>query len=411
MFGRRKPRRGTTTAMKPLALLRSATLRLQDEDFAATLPQAPAKPRKSIEGRLVSWAGNVATRLPSRFGAFEVHAVRDPDGDGTGVVFVRERFARKTLEELAEETRSLRPRMGEAPYLPHLHVAVVVYFEAVELRVDVPARAWVDLENLRARIADPSALLELTSALELLPEAFEIATPGIESIPAFRATADELRERCDKARGDQTSLRVRWRIPKAVVVGFPEDLGDALEDALYAISSVMKLIAWAEDNDVLGLVTRWEARRERRFREPEHEAPVPSERPVRRPRNDEAKQRSARRESREAGSPLTPSIPPSPEPASPRALPPRLERKIPRRAPRVFDVDPNGTIEKGTRVQVLSGPFAGRVGQVVELSATGAKVTMGLLVTRVAIGELVACGPKGSKRSPLPSSHRKLTPR
>jgi len=109
--------------MNPRALPRSASLRLADDDFAATLPQAPTKARRSLEGRLFSWAAEAAAHLSERFGPLEVHAVRDPDGDGSGVVFVRERFARTTVEELAEDTRSLRPRMGEAPYLPHLHVA------------------------------------------------------------------------------------------------------------------------------------------------------------------------------------------------------------------------------------------------------------------------------------------------
>jgi hypothetical protein len=397
--------------MKPYALLRSASLRLLDEDFAATLPQAPTKPRKAVEGRLFSWAADVVTRLSDRFGALEVHAVRDPDGDGSGVVFVRERMARKRLEDLAEDERSLRPRMGEAPYLPHLHVALVVYFEAVELRIDLPARAWVDAENLRARVADPTSLLELTSALEVLPESFEIAcVPGERALPAHLATPDELREFCERARTDPSSFRVRWRIPKSVVLGFTEDLGDALEDALYALSAVTKLVAWAEDNDVLGLVTRREARRERE-RDPEDDrAAVPSERPARRPvRDDEPRAKRTFREPRT-------EVPPEPKATEnerpSRSVPVRLERKILRRAPRLFDVDPQAPVEKGARVQVLAGPFAGRVGEVVELFATQeAKVALGLLVTRVPVADLVACAPKGSGRSPLPSSHRKLPTR
>ncbi len=407
--------------MKPFALLRSASLRLQDEDFAATLPQAPAKPRKSIEGRLFSWAAHVSTRLPSAFGALEVHAVRDPEGDGSGVVFVRERFERKAMEELADDTRSLRPRMGEAPYLPHLHVAIVVYFEAVELSVEVPSRAWVDLENLRARLANPAALLELTSSLELLPEAFELVCPGGAPVLANRATADELRALCEKARADQTALRILWRIPKATVVAFPEDLGDALEDALHAISTVTKLVAWAQDNDLLGLAMRFEAQQMRKLRDgTEHDTSVPSERPTRRATRehdpwksltrDEARDLRAERERdpQSFAGRSADKVAPEPEPAR-RPLPPRLERKILRRAPRLFDVDPHAAIEKGSRVQVLAGPFSGRVGQVVEMFASGeAKVSMGLLVTRVSRADLVACAPKGARRTALPSSHRKL---
>ncbi|MFO0643295.1 MAG: hypothetical protein U0183_28980 [Polyangiaceae bacterium] len=394
--------------MKSPAVPRSAPLRLSDEDFVATLPQSPARARKSIEGRLFSWGAQVASRLSERIGAVEVHAVRDPEGDGSGVVFVRERFARKTLEELAEGTRTLRPRMGEAPYLPHLHVALVVYFEAIELRVEVFARAWVDLENLRARLADPTALLELTSALELLPEAFEISAPGMPAVPAHRATAEDLRAVCERARVEQSAFRIRFRIAKADVVSFKDDIGEALEDAVTAISSVGKLVAWADDNDVLGLLARFEARRERHAKdEPEDDtSPVPSERPARRPpRDDEPRTRRER-----------PSLVPKASAAEPErvysAPPARIERRIPRRPPRMLDTDPTAPVERGARVHVLSGPFSGREGHVVDLSATGeAKVSMGLLVTRVPVSELVVCAPKGKRRTTLPSSHRKLGPR
>jgi hypothetical protein len=395
--------------MNPRALPRSASLRLADDDFAATLPQAPTKARRSLEGRLFSWAAEAAAHLSERFGPLEVHAVRDPDGDGSGVVFVRERFARTTVEELAEDTRSLRPRMGEAPYLPHLHVALLVYLEAVELRIDLPARAWVDAENLRARLADPGGLLELMSALESLPEVFELlcfpsgpAAGG--ALCAQRATADDLRELSERARAEQSSLRVRWRIPKRVVLSFPADLGDALEDALFALSSVTKLVAWAEDNDVLGLVTRWEARRERRLELPD-EGGVPSERTVRRPprEDDEPRPKRSYREPPAPGSIAAPALEPE------RLLLPPLARKILRRAraPRLFDVDPAAPVERGTGVKVLAGPFAGRIGAVLELIGSHeAKVSLGLLVARVPVADLVACAPK-TGRTRLPSSHRK----
>ena len=399
-------------AMNPRALPRRASLRLTDDDFGATLPQAPTKARRSLEGRLFSWAAEAAAHLSERFGPLEVHAVRDPDGDGSGVVFVREGFARTTVEELAEDTRSLRTRMGEAPYLPHLHVALLVYLEAVELRIDLPARAWVDAENLRARLADPGGLLELLSSLESLPEVFELLCfpPGPSAAGALcaqRATADDLRALSERARAEPSSLRVRWRIPKRIVLSFPADLGDALEDALFALSSVTKLVAWAEDNDVLGLVTRWEARRERRLELPD-EGGVPSERTARRPprEDDEPRPKRSYREppSRRYGSVAAP-------PLEPERLPPLapLARKIPRRAraPRLFDVDPAVPVERGTGVKVLAGPFAGRIGAVLELLGSDeAKVSLGLLVARVPIADLVACAPK-SGRTRLPSSHRK----
>ncbi len=405
--------------MDPNSFPPSAALRLTREDFAATRPDAPARQRKAVESRLFTWAGEVTYRLAARFGAFEVHAVRDPDGEGSGVVFVRALFARKALEELAEESRPLRPRMGEAPYLPHLHVALVVYEEALELRVDVPARAWADIENLRARLADPGALLELISSLELLPEAFELAeVPGPPPCPAHLVSGDELRARVESARANQASLRILWRIPREVVLGFTEDLGEALEDALFALLSAAKLIAWADDNDALGLRARAEGRRQRPvFRDEFRDEggagrafAVPSERAPRRPPRDEEELRPRRaRDQEEAASEAAPSVPPGELKArSLRPVPARLARKILRRASRAFDVDPSQPVEKGTHVQVLAGPFAGRAGIVFELDGKGeARVMLGLLTTRVAVRFLVPCSPRGAGRPQLSSSHRK----
>ena len=63
---------------------------------------------------------------------------------------------------------------------------------------------------------------------------------------------------------------------------------------------------------------------------------------------------------------------------------------------------------KGSRVQVLSGPFVGREGTVQELDGKGfAKVLLGLLATRVRLTDLVAAG--GKKARALSTSHRKPT--
>jgi ribosomal protein L24 len=58
-------------------------------------------------------------------------------------------------------------------------------------------------------------------------------------------------------------------------------------------------------------------------------------------------------------------------------------------------------------VQVLSGPFRGKVGVVQELDGRGAaRVILGLLATRVDVKELIAAA-EGKDRPALASSHRK----
>jgi ribosomal protein L24 len=64
-------------------------------------------------------------------------------------------------------------------------------------------------------------------------------------------------------------------------------------------------------------------------------------------------------------------------------------------------------IEKGTRVQVLTGPFRGKLGVVQEIEPGGvARVMLGLLATHVDTKDLIAAA-EGKDRPALASSHRK----
>jgi hypothetical protein len=71
----------------------------------------------------------------------------------------------------------------------------------------------------------------------------------------------------------------------------------------------------------------------------------------------------------------------------------------------VANVDTRATVERGSRVQVLDGPFVGKVGVVQELDGKGgARVMLGLLAAHLDVKDLaVASG----KRPVLGSSHRR----
>ncbi|MGH7298149.1 MAG: KOW motif-containing protein, partial [Polyangiaceae bacterium] len=73
-------------------------------------------------------------------------------------------------------------------------------------------------------------------------------------------------------------------------------------------------------------------------------------------------------------------------------------------------VDPSAPVDKGVRVRVLEGPFAGKVGAVQDLDGKGgARVLLGLLAVRLDVKDLVACA-EGRARPLLSSSHRKPMP-
>ena len=64
-------------------------------------------------------------------------------------------------------------------------------------------------------------------------------------------------------------------------------------------------------------------------------------------------------------------------------------------------------MDKGAKVRVNSGPFAGKVGVVGELDGRGgARVLLGLLSTRLAVADLSVLA-EARDRPPMHSSHRR----
>jgi transcription antitermination factor NusG len=71
----------------------------------------------------------------------------------------------------------------------------------------------------------------------------------------------------------------------------------------------------------------------------------------------------------------------------------------------VSSVDPSAPIERGTKIEVLCGPFEGKLGVVQELDGKGsARVLLGLLAMRLLVKDLAA---SVDGRPLLSSSHRK----
>jgi hypothetical protein len=72
-----------------------------------------------------------------------------------------------------------------------------------------------------------------------------------------------------------------------------------------------------------------------------------------------------------------------------------------------------GNLERGARVNVTSGPFAGKTGIVQDLvGRRSARVMLGLLPVQIDLDDLTpsAAGPGGRGRPRLSSSHRKPVP-
>jgi hypothetical protein len=349
------------------------------------------------------------------------------------VVFVRDAYARSFVPRTEPELDPLRSHAYLALTIDSVHVAV---------SLELCPEAEADVKNTRARIADPTALLELTSLLQSMPDEFAIGVIGVPSFPrAQEASADDIRALLDDSQRNRRPLWMGWSVKREVALVHAEDIDELLADSLVALAHVYKLVAWAPDNDLIAATRRgaWRARRasrleERRERGREErrkrrkgvrKGPVRKE-GSRREREDARRilsvaERETGPQSRvEENRPVDGGERPKAEPALVRLALERSGREregltrrpiLPtslraRGAPAGNDIDPSLPVEKGAKVRVLAGPFANRLGIVQEIDPRNrARVRLGLLVATIDMKDLAASS-EGS-RPMLASSHRR----
>ena len=335
---------------------------------------------------------------------------------------------RVVLAEAPDGTSPASPGRGQhqdgtSPVSPgrgRVSIALSIDDDFVEVAAHLPAG---EAPGVRERIADPLRALELTTALEALPEQFTLGVAGEVSsmeglsrqppptegsgLPeegASRFTLDRLRALLLRTERTQRPLWLGWRIPRDLAVEHAALLDEQLEDAAVALGAVFPLLLGPTTGPDLGPphVSPLSQRHDRRHASPvDDDPPGAKRRPRGRDRDRERDGGLSEQEApeREADSHSPPVRVGSPRATtSSRARPPRAGRGAGKR------------IEAGARVRVLEGPFSGKVGVVQELDGKGgARVLLGLLAVRLDVRDL-ARSPEGRARPILSTSHRKPAP-
>jgi transcription antitermination factor NusG len=421
-------------------------LRLSGADFDAflepTQPPAragqavrpvPAAQRRVLRERIEAWAGSIVPRLEQLGIAVEVvvpdeveqHlSSRAPRAIAQRVIFVRDAFGRSGVPRTEPDVDPLRA---------HAYLALTIDSVHVEVALEICPEAEADVKNLRARLGDPTRLLELTTLFETLPLEFAIGVIGVPSFPrAENANADDVRALLDDSQRNRRPLWVGWSVKREVALAHSSDLDEQLADALVVLAHAYKLVAWAPDNDLIAAGRRgaWRAgrarneeRRERGREERRKRRNVRSKKPARvegtRREREDARRLLTVAEREGAGPTSRASRTPGDDSAQ-SDTPERARASVPARRPMLqtmmrargarpalsTEVDPKLPIEKGTRVRVLAGPFANKVGIVQELDSKGrARVRLGLLAATLDLKDIVA-STEGT-RPMLASSHRR----
>jgi hypothetical protein len=290
-----------------------------------------------------------------------------------------------------------------AAFAPDGSLALSLEADRIEVALELPV---ADLRAVRALLVDPGRALELTTVLEALPEQFTMGpVGGAVATPASFASSDALRALLDELERSDREMWIGWTLPREIASAHTEGLDDQLEDAVVALGEVLALVSRAPqapaghprhdrreergrpDDDRHG--TKRRARARDRDRERDHGAEGDAELEAE-PQAQDTDAMHTRLQ----------------RPGNAR---PRLRAGL-RRRPAGANVDPRAPIEKGSRVRVLDGAFAGKVGTVQDLDGKGgARVMLGLLAVRVDAKDLVAVT-DAPQRVRLSSSHRRPLP-
>jgi len=357
-----------------------AVLDLRAEDFEPT-PEDDVEP--PLRRRMGRWARAVLGRL--RKHGFEA-AVRAKDRPGAQrVVFV------------TKGAFGLDGRAG---------LAFRIDPGGVEVGMDISPRS---ARSARAALADPARALELGTALGALPEQFEIVLVGDGvRLGAAGAKVDEVRALLSRADREERPLWIGWHVPRDVAVAHSALLDDQLEDAVVALAGIFLLLAGDGGGPRFG-VRRRDGRRGRSAsaRRPDDErdgsearAPAGSRRT--RDAGIDPAERDVEAEIERDATIQAPRHPRSPDAGA-------LLRASRRRNPKQRAAS-GRSIAPGSKVRVIDGPFAGKVGIVHEVDGKGGvRVMLGLLAVRVDLNNLASCGGE-RQRLRLSTSHRKPVP-
>jgi hypothetical protein len=359
-----------------------AVLDLRAEDFEPNLGSGTLAP---LRRRMGLWARSVLRRL-RRHGFKAVARAKDRPGIET-VVF-------STKSGLGSEGRG--------------GLILRVHSSGLAVGLEVPPR---DARSARSRLADPAREVELSSAIAALPEQFVMALAEDPLVPVAGADVNEIRSLLARAERGTRSLWIGWPLPREIAIAHAGVLDEQLGDALVALAGVFVVLSGdGEGRSRFGSLRRSGRRGLGRASNGDEELEAPEvpgalwPRTARGSRSDRIDCEGDVDGGRDTAS-VSPRSAVSPCTSDASALLHTGRRRLPiRRA------GPARSIDRGSKVRVVEGPFAGKVGVVHEVDGRGsARVMLGLLAVRVDLDNL-APATGGSQRLRLSTSHRKPVP-
>jgi hypothetical protein len=318
-------------------------LRLTEEDFDALVPDRPAAgPATRARLDLTSRMVRWARSVASRLEDQGIAVRAVAPGYGSGS---KKGKGAHRPRVLIQESDPKGPKLKEKAVC----LALYVDDKAIGVALEVPATAKAVLANLHATLEDDEGRTEILHLQDALPDTFRFGLAGEPGVSASEMRADypsSWNALLERSGTSGRSLSIGWSVVRDAAIVKPPLVDERLEEAIVVLFPIFKLMTRADEAS-LGVRGRRKAR-----------ASLKAKRPT------------------FAGA-------------------------------RYGDAaeDETSPFERGVRVRVLAGPFAGKVGVVKEVDGKGgAHVMLGLLATRIELKDLSA---SAGRRPTLASSHRK----
>lgn len=266
--------------------------------------------------------------------------------------------------------------------------------------------ADLDARNFYAALSDAARAASLMNDLDALPDVFVMGARG-KFVTVGR---DPEPRRVQKALEDAELRAVPFLLgcafPRATVIELRDELADALDTVFMALLPLLHKVVWSSENDWLPATTQTRSRARAAAARARRKGP---------PREAE-RRRSILESMALEGDASTETTPPAAaELEQPVRAPlltkrPRLHATSSTRGLRSLvsadRVDPSLPLAVGAKVRAATGAFEGKVGVVLELDESHARVSFGPLTARCLNEDLGVVAPPRTQ-PPLASSHRR----
>jgi hypothetical protein len=388
-----------------------------------------SRPRLEVKEGLLAASAGLVDQFRSMDHEFDVLASDHHPSLWNGKVvdrqfifFSRGKQEREDLERLLDHDRSLASTlMDPTPYFKYAFLCLCASGDGFETAVKLHWRAWVDRDNLLARLEEGDERESFIELVSTLPEEYTFAVEGGPPRPVTEMDDAVLGEVLEAFRSTERMLTIGLAVDPERAEELGADLVGVASVAFMLLLPVYEALSWSGEDDFISLSEREQAidearravaeqhkqereafeslKRERRqeqarrFEEDraeklDHQAYRQEVRRAARAAARRAAEEEAEREAARKLEAVEPTPAPEPPPEKPQKPPPPKPRPARRGRPRPEARGPF-EVKQGARVEIATGVLEGKWGVVQEVDHRGqAKVVLGSLVTRVAVGDL-----------------------